>query len=141
MSVSIRNVDAIIFVYDVNSPVSLMGLEDWIVEVSQHGVWGGVPRVLVGNKCDELSSTGQTVTTNTAQIWADERNMPLFETSAKDDSMSDHVDGIFLTLAHKLVSGKTFISPQSDSVEPGSVRILYQSNLAALPDDQESCCF
>merc|ERR1719166_187657 len=109
-----RNVDAIIFVYDVNSPVSLMGLEDWIVEVSQHGVWGGVPRVLVGNKCDELSSTGQTVTTNTAQIWADERNMPLFETSAKDDSMSDHVDGIFLTVAHKLVAGKSLISPHSE---------------------------
>jgi len=136
-----RNVDAVIFVYDVNSPVSLLGLEDWMAEVSQHGVWEGVPRVLVGNKCDELCSTGQTVTTNTAQIWADERNMPLFETSAKDDSMSDHVDGIFLTLAHKLVSGKSLITPLSDSVEPGIVRILYQSNLAAPPDDEELCCF
>ena len=34
--------------------------------------------------------------------WADDRHMPLFETSAKDDSRSDHVEGIFLTLAHKV---------------------------------------
>merc|ERR1719397_44331 len=33
-----RNVDAVIFVYDVNSLGSLMGLEDWVEEVAQHGV-------------------------------------------------------------------------------------------------------
>jgi Ras-related protein Rab-33B len=35
--------------------------------------------------------------------------MPLFETSAKDDSMADHVEAIFLTLAHKLNSKKQLI--------------------------------
>jgi Ras-related protein Rab-33B len=33
--------------------------------------------------------------------------MPLFETSAKDDSKADHVEAIFLTLAHKIRSNKT----------------------------------
>ena len=56
-----------------------MSLDEWVEEVVQHGVKEGVPRVLVGNKCDETSAGGQIVTTNTAQIWADERNMPLFE--------------------------------------------------------------
>ena len=135
--------DAVIFVYDVNSLGSLMSLEEWVEEVAEHGVREEVPRVLVGNKCDEHSPGGQEVTTNTAQIWADERNMPLFETSAKDDSMSDHVEGIFLTLAHKCVSGKRLISPLTDCGDQSQpVRVLYQSNIAAPPEhQQESCCF
>ena len=135
--------DAVIFVYDVNSLGSLMSLEEWVEEVVVHGVREGVPRVLVGNKCDETSPGGQVVTTNLAQIWADERNMPLFETSARDDSMSDHVDGIFLTLAHKCVSGKRLISPLTECGDQSQpVRLVYQSNIAAPPQQQqESCCF
>ena len=72
------------------------------------------------------------------------RNMPLFETSAKDDSMCDHVDGIFLTLAHKLVSGRSLIKPVPDPANPGTqaVRLVYTSTIAAPPSDQsDSCCF
>ena len=71
--------------------------------------------------------------------------MPLFETSAKDDSMCDHVDGIFLTIAHKLVAGKTLIKPVLDPSNPDtqSVRLVYQSRIAAPPTDtpSDSCCF
>ena len=106
-----RSVDAVVFVYDVNSVQSLDSLDSWVEEVETHGVPYTVPRVLVGNKCD---SGQQIVTTNMAQRWADDRGMPLFETSAKDDSLADHVDGIFLTLAHKLVAGKSLIKPVPD---------------------------
>jgi len=135
-----RNVDAVVFVYDVNSISSLDSLDSWVEEVELHGVPLTVPRVLVGNKCDE---GGQVVTTGTAQRWADDRCMPLFETSAKDDSQADHVDGIFLTIAHKLVAGKSLIKPVPDPSDPETqaVRVLYQSSIAAPPDDQESCCF
>ena len=44
--------------------------------------------------------------------------MPLFETSAKDDSVADHVDGIFLTLAHKLREGRSMIEPVPDPSNP-----------------------
>ena len=44
--------------------------------------------------------------------------MPLFETSAKDDSVADHVEGIFLTLAHKLREGRTMIEPVPDPSNP-----------------------
>ena len=30
--------------------------------------------------------------------------MPLFETSAKDDEKTDHVEAIFVTLAHKIAT-------------------------------------
>jgi len=136
-----RSVDAVVFVYDVNSITSLDSLESWVEEVEMHGVPLTVPRVLVGNKCD---AGDQVVTTTTAQRWADDRGMPLFETSAKDDSLADHVDGIFLTIAHKLVAGKSLIKPVPDPSDPDTqtVRVLYQSSIAAPPDtEQDSCCF
>jgi hypothetical protein len=39
--------------------------------------------------------------------FSDDHGMPLFETSAKDDSKADHVEAIFLTLAHKVRNNKT----------------------------------
>ena len=39
-------------------------------------------------------------------------------TSAKDDSVADHVEGIFLTLAHKLREGRTMIEPLTDPSNP-----------------------
>jgi len=110
-----RNVSAIVFVYDVTSVASLVALDSWLEEVRNHGVPDSAPRVLVGNKCDQGD---QVVTTSTAQRWADDRGMPLFETSAKDDSVADHVEGIFLTLAHKLREGRTMIEPLSDPSNP-----------------------
>jgi len=136
-----RNVSAVVFVYDVTSVASLVALDSWLEEVRNHGVPDSAPRVLVGNKCDQGD---QVVTTSTAQRWADDRGMPLFETSAKDDSVADHVEGIFLTLAHKLREGRTMIEPLSDPSNPDNrpVRVLYTSSLAAPPEDEQGgCCF
>lgn len=136
-----RNVDALVFVYDVNRVSSLVALDSWLEEVELHGVPLSAPRVLVGNKVDQ---GGQVVTTATAQRWADDRAMPLFETSAKDDSRADHVDGIFLTLAHKVKEGRGLIQPVPDPGVPGqqAVRLVYQSSIAAPPGDEGgNCCF
>ena len=74
------------------------------------------------------------VTTSTAQRWADDRGMPLFETSAKDDSVADHVEGIFLTLAHKLREGRTMIEPLSDPSNPDN-RPVSIASLFFVTDD------
>lgn len=50
------------------------------------------------------------VSTNMAQKFADLHSMPLFETSAMDESESDHIEAIFLTLAHKLKSSKPMMT-------------------------------
>jgi Ras-related protein Rab-33B len=68
-----------------------------------------IPKILVGNKCD-LKSEIQ-VTTQQAQTFADMNQLPLFETSAKDDSKQDHIEAIFMTLAYKLKSCKPFFIP------------------------------
>lgn len=72
-----RNVDAVVFVYDVNNIETLMALDSWVEEVEEHGVGLDLPRVLVGNKLDEAEAgTDNVVTTNTAQRWADDRLVP-----------------------------------------------------------------
>ena len=49
-----RNVSAVVFVYDVTSAASLVALDSWLEEVRLHGVPEAAPRVLVGNKCDQV---------------------------------------------------------------------------------------
>lgn len=100
-----RNVHAVVFVYDVTKIASFESLPHWIDECNQHQLTAEVPRILVGNKCD-CKQSSPVVSTSTAQRLADSHHMPHFETSAKDDSESDHVEAIFLTLAHKLKNAK-----------------------------------
>jgi len=139
-----RGACAVVLVYDVTNPSSLMALDHWMQELEYHGLTNKIPRILVGNKCDQGDVK---VKTEDAQRWADDRGMPLFETSAKDDSQCDHVEAIFLTVAHKLKNGKNLIKPVVDpnnpEIEP--VRILYRSSLTQPNQDQtedySSCCF
>lgn len=67
-----RNAHAIIFVYDVTDPSSFDNLKKWIEESNVNSL-GNVPRILVGNKCDGIIK----VTTNVAQKFADQNNMPV----------------------------------------------------------------
>ncbi|CAL4065057.1 unnamed protein product, partial [Meganyctiphanes norvegica] len=79
-------------------------LPSWLEECNLHNLTYNIPRILVGNKCDCKGKLA--VPTNMAQRFADHHSMPLFETSAKDDSDCDHVEAIFMTLAHKLKAAK-----------------------------------
>ncbi|KAJ8931405.1 hypothetical protein NQ314_015677 [Rhamnusium bicolor] len=86
-----RNTHAIVFVYDVTNAASFDSLKKWIQE---------------RNKCDGVAA----ITTTVAQQFADQNNMPLFETSARLDSQCDNVEAIFLTIAHKLKIQKPFFT-------------------------------
>jgi len=64
--------------------------------------------------------------------------MPLFETSAKDDSRSDHVEAIFMTLAHKIkkqtgASGP-LLNSRSQNGPSGGRRIVYQNEAYQTPN-------
>ncbi|ESO06851.1 hypothetical protein HELRODRAFT_77097 [Helobdella robusta] len=98
-----RNAHAVVFVYDVTRMSTFENLTVWMDECLANGVNLDVPKIVIGNKCD---AEKQIVLTSLAQRFADGRQMPLFETSAKDNSKADHVESIFLTLAHKLHSSK-----------------------------------
>lgn len=116
-----RNVHAVVFVYDVTNAASFRSLPAWIEECKQHALGAEVPRILVGNKCDLQDSVQ--VSTDVAQQFADVHSMPVFETSAKNPgvpgegrggggSSSDHVEAIFMTVAHKLKSQKPLVLSQ-----------------------------
>ncbi|EDV25049.1 uncharacterized protein TRIADDRAFT_5345, partial [Trichoplax adhaerens] len=95
-----RNVQAVIFCYDVTKLASFDALAIWLEEFDRYSTTNNIPRILVGNKCDCKSK--KVVSSNMARKFADAHNMPLWETSAKDDKEQDTIRAIFLTLAHKL---------------------------------------
>lgn len=105
-----RNVHAVVFVYDVTNQGTFDNMPSWIEECDRHSLTKDLPRILVGNKCDMKDSI--VVNTHHAQRFADSHNMPLFETSAKDDSQNNHVESIFMTLAHKLRNAKHMMPPE-----------------------------
>nr|XP_057919777.1 RAB33B, member RAS oncogene family a isoform X2 [Doryrhamphus excisus] len=124
-----RNVHAVVFVYDITNAASFRSLPAWIEECKQHALGTEVPRILVGNKCD-LQDFVQ-VGTDVAQQFADSHSMPLFETSAKNPNSqggvssddSDHVEAIFMTVAHKLKSQKPLILSQPPVGSGGSINL------------------
>ncbi|XP_019747792.1 RAB33B, member RAS oncogene family a [Hippocampus comes] len=124
-----RNVHAVVFVYDVTNAASFRSLPAWIEECKQHALGTEVPRILVGNKCDLQDSVQ--VGTDVAQQFADSHSMPLFETSAKNPNSqgginsgnSDHVEAIFMTVAHKLKSQKPLVLSQPPAGSGASINL------------------
>lgn len=106
-----RNVHAVVFMYDVTKISSFESLPSWIEECEAYNLSNQIPRILVGNKCDVQDRV--VVSTSAAQRFADMHQMPLFETSAKDNSQTDHVESIFMTLAHKLKNAKPMMPSPS----------------------------
>ena len=74
------------------------------------------------------------VNTNLAQKFADSHNMPLFETSAKDDEKANHVEAIFMTLAHKLKNSKPMMPIYLSQYGTGYSRNVDIVNLAGSPE-------
>ena len=134
-----RNVHAVLFVYDVTNMASFENLSFWFEEYNKHcGTLQdspNVPRILVGNKCDlgDLK-----VNTNMAQTFADMHQMPLFETSALDDSSQDHVEAIFMTLALKLKCSKPFYLP--NQLQRAPIQSLHSSLNSIQTINRRSCC-
>lgn len=112
-----RNVHAVVFVYDMTKMSSFENMPAWIEECDRHNLNKHIPRILVGNKCDVVERVA--VNTNLAQKFADSHNMPLFETSAKDDEKANHVDAIFLTVAHKLKNSRPMMPAHLADFVPG----------------------
>ena len=128
-----RNVHAVVFVYDVTKMSSFDNMPGWIEECDRHNLNKEIPRILVGNKCDMIDKVA--VNTNLAQKFADTHNMPLFETSAKDDERANHVEAIFMTLAHKLKNCKPMMPVYLSQYGSGGYsRNVDGVNLAGSPE-------
>uniref|UniRef100_A0A915CTG9 Ras-related protein Rab-33 n=1 Tax=Ditylenchus dipsaci TaxID=166011 RepID=A0A915CTG9_9BILA len=136
-----RNVNAVVFVYDVTNPSSFKSLKTWISECNKHAVTSSddTPHILIGNKCD-LAQTNR-VGTSEAQIFADENDMALFETSALADSEADHVESIFMTLVHKLRHSKAMhVQTAEERSEKGQKLLLKANEADNLETEEGWCC-
>lgn len=135
-----RNVNAVVFVYDVSDPASFQALPGWISECNKHSVTASkdTPHILIGNKCD--LKTQNRVRTDYAQIFADQNDMALFETSALADSEADHVESIFMTLVHKLQQSKSMHVQSDAERENKEGRLLLKANEAAQLEEENWCC-
>ncbi|WKX99842.1 hypothetical protein Q1695_014597 [Nippostrongylus brasiliensis] len=138
-----RNVNAVVFVYDVTCPASFASLRTWISECEKNGLSADsdVPRILIGNKCDLKSPNTTRVDTDAAQVFADRNNMALFETSAKADSEADHVESIFLTLLHKLQQSKPMhVQSEGERQAKEQERLVLKASEANELNDEGWCC-
>jgi len=133
-----RNVHAVVFTYDVTKLQTFQGLSSWIEECERYiDSSSDTPRILVGNKCDLQDRVE--VDTNIAQRFADAHSMPLFETSAKQDSETDNVEAIFLTLAHKLKSQKPMMKQNYPLMKRATVLSVDKEVLRTSDDSMCSC--
>uniref|UniRef100_A0A915PF42 Ras-related protein Rab-33 n=1 Tax=Setaria digitata TaxID=48799 RepID=A0A915PF42_9BILA len=135
-----RNVNAVVFVYDVSNLSSFHSLNDWISECRKHSVssTNDTPHILIGNKCD-LAQENK-VKTDVAQMFADRNDMALFETSALADSEADHVESIFMTLVHKLQQSKPMHVQTDEERARNEQRLLLKANDANKETDAEGWC-
>ncbi len=70
--------------FKVTNGESFANLKDWITEMERH-CDKTVPKILVGNKDDNDNEIGKVVLTSDARAYAEQKNLPFFETSAKDN--------------------------------------------------------
>ena len=73
--------------------------------------------------------------------FADDMGMPLFETSAKDDSKADHVDAIFMTLAHKVKDSKPMMTKNDLSQAHSSPTRRIANGNESYTEQSGFCCW
>jgi len=96
-----RNVDAVVFVFDVTRRTSFDNIPRWIDELhSYSGRSKTIPQIIIGNKCD-LHADRQ-VRTSEIKGLASHHGLPYWETSAKSDLERDTVEVIFKNIAESL---------------------------------------
>ena len=108
-----RGAHGILVVYDCTDRESFANVQKWLSECDKFAQ-NGVRIALIGNKSD-LRARKQ-VEVEAAKQFADERAMPLFETSAKS---GDNVDAAFVQLAATIKAHRV-ASQAAHALEPGS---------------------
>lgn len=142
-----RNVDAIVFVYDVTSLSSFESLWMWAEEYKHYTVPERIVKILIGNKCDLKKL--KKVDTSDAQRFANRFSMPLWEVSTKNDNDKEIIETIFSTLAEKLLKDKPATNLMKSPVLRGSTlrpkpiqeeTVKLKHEKAKLEKETKTCC-
>ncbi|KAJ3415755.1 GTP-binding protein of the rab [Chytridiales sp. JEL 0842] len=111
-----RGAHGIIVVYDVTDQDTFNNVKQWLQEIDRYAV-EGVNKLLVGNKSDLTSK--KVVDFNAAKDFADNLQIPILETSAKNSS---NVEQAFLTMAKQIkdrMGSTTAAAPNKATVKVG----------------------
>lgn len=103
-----RGTHGVIVVYDVTNGESFGNVKRWLQEIESN--CDIVNKVLVGNKNDD--PTRKVVTTEDAERFANQMEIKLFETSAKDNI---NVEEMFLAITEQVLKHKKQTQKQKQS--------------------------
>uniref|UniRef100_A0A182Y4C2 Ras-related protein Rab n=1 Tax=Anopheles stephensi TaxID=30069 RepID=A0A182Y4C2_ANOST len=103
-----RGTHGVIVVYDVTNGESFGNVKRWLQEIESN--CDIVNKVLVGNKNDD--PTRKVVTTEDAERFANQMEIKLFETSAKDNI---NVEEMFLAITEQVLRHKKQTQKQQQS--------------------------
>ena len=94
-----KGADGIIFVYDITKKSTFTNIKNWFQDAESKT--NDFKSIIVGNKID--LNDERTVTPEEGQNFANKKNCPFFESSAKDKI---NIDEIFLTLLKEILKNK-----------------------------------
>lgn len=121
----------ILLVYDVTDENSFANIRNWIRNIEQHAQ-EAVNKVLLGNKCDMVDK--KVISTERAQALADEYEVALFETSAKN---KQNVEEAFYTIATD-IKKRLMDNPSAQTgLQPSGIQI--SGNNANAKARKKSC--
>lgn len=93
-----------------------------------------VPKILVGNKDDTDNETGKVVLTTDASAYAEQKNLPFFETSAKDNKNIAEAFHEITRLALK----RRLNQPNSGQASSGGTRV--GAKRTVIGGSSKKCC-
>ncbi|CAF4146724.1 unnamed protein product, partial [Rotaria magnacalcarata] len=128
-----RGADGVIIVYDVTNGESFANLKDWITEMERH-CDKTVPKILVGNKDDNDNELGKVVLTSDARAYAEQKVLPFFETSAKDNKNISEAFNEITRLALK----RRLTQPNNGQTAAGGTRIAAKRTV--ISGGPKKCC-
>ena len=120
-------------IFQVTNGDTFANLKDWITEMERH-CDKTVPKILVGNKDDNDNEVGKVVLTSDARAYAEQKNLPFFETSAKDNKNIAQVFNEITRLALK----RRLDQPNNGQTSTGVQRIGVKRTV--IGGQSKKCC-
>ena len=131
-----RGADACVLVYDITNLKSFESITSWKQEfLSQCGPSNpeAFPFMVVGNKCD--LDGDRAVSQAKSNQWARDYDLPLIETSAKDDL---RIQEAFLELARKAMKREVASPAYNPNKAPKSEKVTLTAK--PTPTKKNKCC-
>eukprot|EP00325_Prymnesiales_sp_UTEX-LB-985_P001977 CAMPEP_0174698532 /NCGR_PEP_ID=MMETSP1094-20130205/4108_1 /TAXON_ID=156173 /ORGANISM="Chrysochromulina brevifilum, Strain UTEX LB 985" /LENGTH=200 /DNA_ID=CAMNT_0015895725 /DNA_START=53 /DNA_END=655 /DNA_ORIENTATION=+ len=122
-----RGAHGIIVVYDVTNKLSFDNVQRWLSEIDKYAR-ENVNKLLVGNKADaaEGADSSRQVPMEDGKKFAEDRDIPFLETSAKTGTF---VDTAFLMMAHEIKNKM--------NAAPGGSKTGFSGGSG---EDKKGCC-